>query len=96
MNNAGILHQVSTMESTHEIINSEFAVNVFGAIYVTKAVVNYMPRGGRIINIGSVVSKLGLAVPGIYSATKAAMDSLTFSWAAEVSTLKLRKNLLGF
>ena len=44
-----------------------------------------MPKGGRIINIGTVVSKMGMALAAVYAAAKAAQDSLTASWAGEVS-----------
>jgi len=65
-----------------------FGVNVFGPIYLTQAVVQIgkMPRGGRIINIGSIVSKMGMAFAAVYAAAKAASDSLTAAWAGEVST----------
>lgn len=43
-----------------------------------------MPRGGRVINIGSVASKLGMAPTAIYAAAKAAQDSLTYSLAMEL------------
>lgn len=45
---------------------------------MTQAVVGLgkMPPGGRIINIGTVASKL-LVAPVVYSTTKAAMDALT-------------------
>jgi NAD(P)-dependent dehydrogenase (short-subunit alcohol dehydrogenase family) len=43
-----------------------------------------MPKGGRIINVTSVASKLGMVVLPVYGASKAAVDSLTFTWAREV------------
>lgn len=43
-----------------------------------------MPPGGRIINITSTASKLGMDDLPIYGASKAALDSLTSSWAKEV------------
>jgi NAD(P)-dependent dehydrogenase (short-subunit alcohol dehydrogenase family) len=43
-----------------------------------------MPAGGRIINISSIASKLGLGNMPVYSSTKAALDSLTYAWAQEV------------
>jgi NAD(P)-dependent dehydrogenase (short-subunit alcohol dehydrogenase family) len=43
-----------------------------------------MPRGGRIVNISSVASKLGMDILPVYGASKAALDSLSFSWAKEV------------
>ena len=45
----------------------------------------YMPRDGRIINIGSVASKLGASDLPLYSAAKAAVDQLTYAVATEVS-----------
>lgn len=74
------------MEVTAEQLEYEFGVNVFGMIYITQAVVGVgkMPRGGRIINIGSIASRL-LGPPPVYSATKAAQDALTTLWAGEVS-----------
>ena len=55
---------------------------------MTQAIVDIgkMPRGGRILNIGSIASKMGMAAMATYSAAKAAQDSLTASWASEVSS----------
>lgn len=76
------------MEATPEHLESSFGVNVYGPIYLTQAIVNIgkMPRGGRILNIGTVVSKMGMALAAVYAAAKAAQDSLTASWASEVIT----------
>lgn len=76
------------MEATPEHLESSFGVNVYGPIYLTQAVVKVgkMPRGGRILNIGSVVSKMGMALAAVYAAAKAAQDSLTASWASAVIT----------
>jgi NAD(P)-dependent dehydrogenase (short-subunit alcohol dehydrogenase family) len=43
-----------------------------------------MPTGGRIINISSIASKMGIPLLPVYGATKAALDSLTYTWASEV------------
>lgn len=71
---------------TPKEIEAEFGVNTFGSLYMTQAVVKTgkMPRGGRIINIGSIASKIGLSVAAVYAAAKAAQDSLTASWAGEL------------
>jgi len=88
VNNAGIGHYVGTLDTTKEQLEETFAVNVFGTVYVTKAVVPHMPAGGRIINITSIASKMGLDIMAAYGASKAALDSLTYSWALEVSTFR--------
>ena len=43
-----------------------------------------MPPGGRIINVGSIVSKMGPSMMGIYASCKAATDALMTTWAMEV------------
>jgi NAD(P)-dependent dehydrogenase (short-subunit alcohol dehydrogenase family) len=78
------------MEITPEQLQHEFALNVFGTIYLTQAVVEAgkMPKGGRIINVSSIAAKLGLEGVTVYSAAKAAQDSLTASLAGEVSKIR--------
>lgn len=85
VNGAATSCNVPVMEVTAEQLEYEFGVNVFGMIYMTQAVVGVgqMPKGGRIINIGSIASKI-LGPPPVYSATKAAQDALTTLWAGEV------------
>jgi short chain dehydrogenase len=88
VNNAATSRSIPLLEVKQEQLEYEFAVNVFGVIYMTQAVVGVgrMPKGGRIINIGSIASKI-LVPPPVYGATKAAMDALTTLWAGEVSFL---------
>jgi len=83
VNNAGSGVYEGTLNQTKDQIQEQFNTNVLGTIFMTQAVVPHMPAGGRIINITSVASKMGLTVLPIYGATKAAVDSLTYAWAAE-------------
>ncbi|KAK7427739.1 hypothetical protein QQZ08_005677 [Neonectria magnoliae] len=83
VNNAGTGFSSGTLEVKPEEIAKMFDINVKGPIYVTQAVVPHMPPGGRIINISSTAAKLGLSELPIYGATKAALDSLTWSWSKE-------------
>ncbi|KAL7902932.1 hypothetical protein HDV63DRAFT_412082 [Trichoderma sp. SZMC 28014] len=86
VNNAGYGAQKSILEATPESLEAEFGVNVFGPIYLTQAVIGIgkMPRGGRIINVGSIASKLGSELSAVYGAAKAAQDALTASWAGQL------------
>lgn len=61
-----------------------FQLNVLGPFYMVHVVVPHMPRGGRIINISSTNSKRGNVNISSYAASKAALDSLTWTWAGEV------------
>ncbi|KAH8883306.1 short chain dehydrogenase reductase [Thozetella sp. PMI_491] len=88
VNNAGVSSSSTLLDATPDVLLSEFGVNAFGPIYFTQAAVRVgkMPRGGRIINVGSCVSKMGPASSGAYAAAKAAQDSLTASLAGEASS----------
>jgi NAD(P)-dependent dehydrogenase (short-subunit alcohol dehydrogenase family) len=86
VNNAGNGIYAGTLDHSKPQIEDLFQTNVFGTIYMTQAVVPHMPSGGRIINITSIASKMGLTIMPIYGATKAAVDSLTYAWAAEVKS----------
>ncbi|KAK4442086.1 hypothetical protein QBC34DRAFT_419278 [Podospora aff. communis PSN243] len=72
-----------------EEVHSAFANNTFSTIYVTQAAVPYMPRGGRIVNVGSIVSRLS-TLPGVsvYGASKAAQEFLTRALATEFGASK--------
>jgi NAD(P)-dependent dehydrogenase (short-subunit alcohol dehydrogenase family) len=84
VNNAGIGNYHSTLTISKESIDEFFTLNVYGAIYMTQRVVPRMPKGGRIINISSITSKIGMGGMPMYGASKAALDSLTYAWAQEV------------
>ncbi|KAI5459231.1 hypothetical protein BGZ63DRAFT_426519 [Mariannaea sp. PMI_226] len=84
VNNASWIQFGPALETTPEELNKAFAINVFGPLYLIQAAMPYMSKGGRIINIGSVVSKLGLVEGPIYDAIKGAMDALTFALAHEI------------
>ncbi|MDQ1135322.1 NAD(P)-dependent dehydrogenase (short-subunit alcohol dehydrogenase family) [Microbacterium sp. SORGH_AS 1204] len=80
VNNAGVLHSGTTTETTDEVWRHQFAVNVDGTFFCTRAVIRTMlaaDRGGKIVNVSSIS---GLrANPGFaaYCASKAAIVNLT-------------------
>ncbi|KAI1426296.1 NAD(P)-binding protein [Xylaria sp. FL1777] len=82
VNNAGIAPMTPTVEVTPEELSSVFRTNFQGPFLLVQAALPYMPRGGRIINISTCLSRMGLHSP-VYTASKAALDSLTYTWALE-------------
>lgn len=66
---------------------SQFDVNFFGTVNVTKAVLPHMRKngGGRIINISSVAAVAHIPFQAYYSATKAAIESYTQALGNEVA-----------
>lgn len=65
---------------------------------MTQAVVTVgkMPKGGRIINVGTVTSKMQLDSYAVYAAAKAAQDALTSAWAGEVCYMSISKRMPSF
>lgn len=72
------------LDATSEDLMRQFSIGVFAPLKMIQATVPYMPQGGRIVNIGSIASKLGIHGSAGYNAAKAALDSLTFSLSKEV------------
>jgi 3-oxoacyl-[acyl-carrier protein] reductase len=85
VNNAGILEKCPLGAISAAHIDRMFAVNVRGAVLVAREALRHLPAGGRIINIASELAYLGRADASIYCATKAAILSLTRSWARELA-----------
>ncbi|ETS83562.1 hypothetical protein PFICI_05438 [Pestalotiopsis fici W106-1] len=83
VNNAGCNLPGSTADTPLENIHAQFNKNMFTAIYMVRAALPHIPRGGRIINISTICTKFYIEGLNFYSAAKAALDSLTHSWAAE-------------
>ena len=85
VNNAGIMREATLPDITADQIDMHFAVNVRGAILVTREALKHMGSGSRIINIASELAYLGRANASVYCASKAAILGLTRSWARELA-----------
>ena len=77
-------HFGTILETNLEDVINVFSVDVFGPVRLVQMVVPHMPKGGRIINVGSIASKLGIPAIPVYGAAKATLDALTFSMSQEV------------
>jgi 3-oxoacyl-[acyl-carrier protein] reductase len=96
VNNAGIYH-FDPVESLSEAeFHRQFNTNVLGAILtVQEALKLFGPSGGSVINVSSVISEIGLPGGLVYAATKAALDSVTRTLAAELAPKKIRVNTIA-
>ena len=96
VNNAGI-YEFSPLEGiTEEHFHKHFDLNVLGLILAAKEAVRYFDSaGGIIINISSLASITGPANTTVYSATKAAVDSVTRSLAKELGPRNIRVNSIN-
>jgi NAD(P)-dependent dehydrogenase (short-subunit alcohol dehydrogenase family) len=97
VNNAGFSWFGPTAELDPATFDSMFAANVRSAYFLVAAIAPLMAKRGTgsIINVGSMAGQIGLPGGAAYSATKAALASLTRSWAAEFSPQGVRVNTVA-
>jgi NAD(P)-dependent dehydrogenase (short-subunit alcohol dehydrogenase family) len=97
VNNAGFSWFGPTAELTPATFDAMFAANVRSAYFLVAAIAPQMAKrgAGAIINLGSMAGQIGLAGGAAYGATKAALASLTRSWAAEFSPQGVRVNTVA-
>jgi NAD(P)-dependent dehydrogenase (short-subunit alcohol dehydrogenase family) len=96
-NAAHILPAQSMMDATEDQIDAALALNVKVPFLLTAALVPGMvERGaGAVVNIGSVSGVHGKEGTALYGASKAALHSLTKSWAAELGPKGVRVNAIA-
>ena len=95
VNNAGVYDFAPIEAVTPEHFHKQFNLNVLGLLLTTQAALkNFNPKGGSIINIGSVAAA-GIPSASVYSATKGALDSITVALAGELGPRKIRVNSLN-
>ncbi|WP_219469175.1 SDR family NAD(P)-dependent oxidoreductase [Nonomuraea rhizosphaerae] len=86
VNSAGIVRRAVATEATVEDLDQLWEVNVRGLYQVTQAVLPQLvdKRAGKIINVGSLGSVLGLEHRAAYAATKGAVRQYTQSLAVDL------------
>ncbi len=77
--------------------DAAFAANVRAPFQLTAAFAPAMvAKGfGSIVNVSTMAARIGMPGLPVYSATKAALESLTRTWAAELSPSGIRVNAVA-
>jgi NAD(P)-dependent dehydrogenase (short-subunit alcohol dehydrogenase family) len=100
INNAGVLASFNITEVDEDNVRSLYEANVFSAYYCAREAVLRMSvsrggRGGSIVNMSSVASRLGgLGGGSAYAGSKGALDSFNLALAKEVGRDGIRVNAL--
>jgi NAD(P)-dependent dehydrogenase (short-subunit alcohol dehydrogenase family) len=94
VNNAGIFDFAPTPDESRENFEAMFDVNVRAPYFLTAALAPKMAGrgGGSIVNVSTMVAELGMPGSSAYAATKAALASLTRTWAGEFASFGVRVN----
>jgi NAD(P)-dependent dehydrogenase (short-subunit alcohol dehydrogenase family) len=98
VNNAAmLLNPTPTAEVSAELIAAASTVSIAAPFLLTGLLAPRMAeRGwGAVINVGSINGIVGMRNSALYSMTKAALHSLTKSWAAEFAPFGVRVNTVA-
>lgn len=96
VNNSAEQHQQMNLEDiTKEQLERTFKTNVFGAFYLTKAVLPHLKAGSCIINTTSITAYKGSKDLLDYSATKGALTTFTRSLSTNLIPRNIRVNAVA-
>ncbi|NDZ78059.1 SDR family oxidoreductase [Streptomyces sp. SID10853] len=97
VNNAGVYPGFRTDAVTDDEMQALWATNIRAPhVLVASLAPRMAERGsGAVVNIGSWMARVGVPNKALYPATKAAIEQLTRSWAAEYGPRGVRVNTVA-
>ncbi|MBR4664173.1 MAG: 3-oxoacyl-[Lentisphaeria bacterium] len=97
VNNAGITRDTLMLKMTEKDWDAVLAVNLKGTFNFTKAATRVMMRAryGKIVNIASVVGRMGNVGQANYSASKAGVIALTKTTVREFGSRNITANAIA-
>jgi NAD(P)-dependent dehydrogenase (short-subunit alcohol dehydrogenase family) len=96
VNNAGIFSFALLEEVTEQVVRAHFEVNVYGATFFAQAALPALKASrGTIVNMSSAAGHKPAPGGAHYAASKAAVESLTRSWALELAPYGIRVNAIA-
>jgi 3-oxoacyl-[acyl-carrier protein] reductase len=95
VNNAGIAPFVSFADTTEDVLDEIYTVNVRSLFFITQEAIKRLNDGGRIISTSSGVVRTPLPAVAAYSMLKAPLDNLTKSLAVELGPRGITVNTVA-
>lgn len=96
VNNAGVFEFAPLAASSEAMIRRQLEVNVVGLVLATQAALPALVASkGQILNLSSAAGHKAVPNGSIYAMTKAAVESLTRSWALELAPQGVRVNAVA-
>lgn len=97
VNNAGIYPATATADLTEDDLDAVLAINIRAPHVLVAALAPAMAERGRgsIVNIGSWMARVGLPFGAMYTGSKAALEQMTRTWAAEYGPQGVHVNTIA-
>ena len=96
VNNAGTLSMGMIEEFTEAEARAQFEVNLFGALWVSQAVLPHLraQRAGHIVQVSSIAALGGFPSTGLYSASKFALEGMSEALAMEAAAFDIKVSIV--
>ncbi|MDE3109161.1 MAG: SDR family oxidoreductase [Acidobacteriota bacterium] len=97
INNAGIFPFGPTNKTTEEEFERVYSLNVKAPYFLVAELAPLMAKSGKgaIVNVSTMVAEYGVSGMSLYGSSKAAINLLTKSWAAEYGPSGVRVNAVS-
>src|SRR5437016_7435163 len=97
INNEGVFPFGPTHETTEEVFDGVYSLNVKVPYFLVAALAPLMAKRGKgaIVNVSTMVADYGAAGMSLYGSSKAAINLLTKAWAAEYGPSGVRVNAVS-
>lgn len=95
VNNAGVLKTTPLAQSSDELFEQTFGINVRGVFNTLRIAATQLAEGGRIINLSSTALALNMPGYAIYNGSKAAVESFTRVFAKELRGRNITVNAVA-
>ncbi len=95
-NIAGVFDAAPVGSITRQMFDQQFLVNTWSVVTTTQAALSHFsPNGGSIINVSTSLVHDPRAGTAVYSASKAALETLTLGFAKELGARGIRVNAVA-
>jgi NAD(P)-dependent dehydrogenase (short-subunit alcohol dehydrogenase family) len=96
VNNAGTMSMGMIEEFTEAEARAQFEVNLFGALWVSQAVLPHLRarRAGHIVQVSSIAALGGFPSTGMYSASKFALEGMSEALAMEAAAFGVKVSIV--
>lgn len=93
--NAGMAKVVAFADSDEAAIEEQFSVNFVGAVQTVRLFLPHIRQGGAVVFVTTFLVQVGFPGLAVYSASKAALSSVTKTLAAELAPQRIRVNAVA-